>query len=197
MGQFALLTLPKGSASTQEEAQKMIKKWLEHPNKLKDKEAKQKALKQLYAEAKSLEMPFGETVADILKEKGLVKKWGGKELLDYPKAAKLTGLSLGIFRTNMWKSDCVIDMALVVSIAIGLKLSPILTDRLLQSAGLAFRLDNPEHIAYIFLLEYCRDLSIPECNKILDSLGIRKSRQLGSRHRGEDGEYEGYHTKSE
>lgn len=95
----------------------------------------------------------------------------------------------------MWKTNCVVDMSLVVSMAIGFKLGPVLTDRLLQSAGLAFRLDNPEHIAYMFLLEYCRDLDVEKCNKILDSLGIGRSRQLGSHHRGKDGHYEGYSNK--
>ncbi|MFG6374189.1 MAG: hypothetical protein K1W04_08685 [Oscillospiraceae bacterium] len=184
-----LATLLRGSASTQEEAQEVLRESL----KSLSKEDAQAKLKLLYAEAKSLAKPFGETVEGILREKGFVKQWGGQEKIDIPKVAKLTGLNPGIFRTNMWKSDCVVDMALVISMAIGLKLSPILTDRLLMSAGLAFRLDNPEHLAYIFLLEYCRDLTIPECNKILDSLGIRKTRQLGSRHRGKDGEFEGYH----
>lgn len=183
-----ITTFLKGSAPTQEEAREALRKHLEAHNK---KDARE-ALKQIYAEAKSLEMPFGETVEGILIEKGFIKKWGGKEIIDVPKASKLTGLNPNIFRTNMWKSDCVVDMALVISMAIGLKLSPIMTDRLLQSAGLAFRLDNPEHIAYIFLLEYCRDLTIPECNRILDGLGIRKTRQLGSRCRGKDGEFEGY-----
>ena len=163
-------TFLSGSVSTQEEAQAIIKKALDKAGNAED----------IW------------TVEDILREKGFTKKWGGEEIIDVPKVAKLTGLSPGIFRTNMWKSDCVVDMALVISMAIGLKLSPIMTNRLLQSAGLAFRLDNPEHIAYIFLLEYCRNMSIPECNKILDGLGIRKTRQLGSHQRGKNGEYEGY-----
>lgn len=182
-------TFLSGSVSTQEEAQAIIKKALDKAGNAEDI---WKKLKLVYKEAKSLAMPFGETVEDILREKGFTKKWGGEEIIDVPKVAKLTGLSPGIFRTNMWKSDCVVDMALVISMAIGLKLSPIMTNRLLQSAGLAFRLDNPEHIAYIFLLEYCRNMSIPECNKILDGLGIRKTRQLGSHQRGKNGEYEGY-----
>lgn len=187
-----LVTLLRGSVSTQEEAQQALRKRLESLQKLENKEDAQAAIKLLYAEAKSLAMPFGETVEDILKEKGFVKKWGGKEIIDVPRVAKLTGLTSSIFRTNMWKSNCVVDMALVISMAIGLNLSPIMTDRLLMSAGLAFRLDNPEHLAYIFLLEYCRDLTIPECNKILDSLGIRKTRQLGSRSRGPDGNFKPY-----
>lgn len=187
-----LVTLLRGSVSTQEEAQQALRKRLESLQKLENKEDAQAAIKLLYAEAKSLAMPFGETVEDILRQKGFVKKWGGQEKIDVPRVAELTGLNPGIFRTNMWKSDCVVDMALVISMAIGLKLSPVMTDRLLLSAGLAFRLDNPEHLAYIFLLEYCRDLTVPECNKILDSLGIRKTRQLGSHHRGKNGEFEGY-----
>lgn len=187
-------TFLSGSVSTQEEAQEIIKKALDKAGNAEDI---WKKLKLVYKEAKSLAMPFGETVESILKEKGYTRIWGNREILDYSKIEKLTGLNRSIFQTNMWKSDCVVDMALVISMAIGLKLSPIMTDRLLQSAGLAFRLDNPEHIAYIFLLEYCRDLSIPECNKILNRLGIRKTRQLGSFHRGKGGEFEGYNKDEE
>lgn len=163
---------------------------------LKRSEAK-RALEQLYKEASALTLPFGKTVESIMKAKGLTKMWRGKEILDVPKAVELTGLSKGVFQTNMWKDDCVVDMSLVVSLAIGFKLTPVLTDRLLQSAGLAFRLDNPEHIAYMFLLEYCQDLSVQECNSILDALGVRKTRQLGSHSRGHDGHYEGYNTNNE
>lgn len=158
---------------------------------LKREEA-QEALKLLYKEASAFNLPFGETVDKIMRMQGLTKKYRGKEILDIPRAVELTKLNPGIFRTNMWKKDCVVDMALVVSMAIGFKLSTVLTDRLLQSAGLAFRLDNPEHIAYMFLLEYCQDLDIEGCNKILDSLGVRKTRQLGSRPRGKGGYFEGY-----
>ena len=163
---------------------------------LKREDAK-KVLEQLYKEASALTLPFGETVAEIMKKKGLTKIWRDKEILDIPKAAELTGLSKGIFQTNMWKENCVVDMSLVVSLAIGFKLTPLLTDRRLQSAGLAFRLDNPEHLAYMFLLEYCQDLSIQDCNEILDALGVRRTRQLGSHSRGKDGYYEGYNTNNE
>lgn len=139
-------------------------------------------------------MPFGDTVFEIMKIKGLTKKYKGKEIPNYSKAVELTKLSRGVFQTNMWKTDCVVDMALVVSMAIGFKLDPLLTERLLQSAGLAFRLDNPEHLAYMFLLEYCQDLGVEECNKILDRLGIRKTRQLGSHSRGKGGHFDGYNV---
>lgn len=121
-------------------------------------------------------------------EKGLTKIWHGKTILDVPKATELTGLNANVFRTNMHRSECVVDMGTVISMCIGFKLSPILTDRLLQSAGLAFRLDNPEHLAYLFLLEYCMDYSIEQCNKILEKLGIPKTKRLGSYGREKNGE---------
>lgn len=184
----------KSSAFTKE-AQAAIKARLESTADVKiplTKEDAVKALNEVYKEASALTLPFGETVADIMRIQGITKKRGGKIILDVPRAVKLTHLSEGIFRTNMWKNDCVVDMALVVTMAIGFKLSDFLTDRLLQSAGLAFRFDNPDHLAYMFLLEYCKDLDIDECNKILDGLGVRKTRQLGSRPRGKDGQFEGY-----
>lgn len=192
--------LLRSCALTHKEQKSNFKRRLEAISKaqapLKRNEAKE-ALEELYKEASALTLPFGKTVEDIMKAKGLTKTWGNKVILDVPKAVELTGLSKGVFQTNMWKDDCVVDMSLVVSLAIGFKLTPVLTERLLQSAGLAFRLDNPEHIAYMFLLEYCQDLSVQECNNILDALGVRKTRQLGSHSRGQDGQYEGYNTNNE
>lgn len=192
--------LLRSFALTHEKQENNFKKRLETISKVKsplEREDAQKALEQLYKEASALTLPFGKTVEEIMNIKGLTKTWRGKKILDIPKAVELTGLSKGIFHTNMWKEDCVVDMSLVISLAIGFKLTPVLTERLLQSAGLAFRLDNPEHLAYMFLLEYCQDLSIQECNKILDALGIRKTRQLGSHSRGKDGYYEGYNINDE
>lgn len=192
--------LLRSCALTHKEQESNFKRRLEAISKaqapLKRNEAKE-ALEELYKEASALTLPFGKTVEDIMKAKGLTKTWGNKVILDVPKAVELTGLSKGVFQTNMWKDDCVVDMSLVVSLAIGFKLTPVLTERLLQSAGLAFRLDNPEHIAYMFLLEYCQDLSVQECNNILDALGVRKTRQLGSHSRGQDGQYEGYNMNNE
>lgn len=153
-----------------------------------EKEALYKAIKALYKEASDIQKSFGDTVADIMKSKGLTKYWHNKEILDIPKASELTGLNPNIFRTNMYNENCVVDMGLVISICIGFKLSPVLTDRLLQSAGLAFRLDNPEHLAYLFLLEYCMEYSIKECNEILEKLGISKTKRLGSYGRGKNGD---------
>lgn len=198
MEKAELAAMLKKCTVTQVKARKAIKKQIETvagtKAPLSRKEAKD-TLEKIYQEAVALTLPFGETVEQIMKIQGITKMYRGKEILDVPRAVELTQLNPGIFRTNMYKKDCVVDMALVVTMAIGFRLSSVLTDRLLQSAGLAFRFDNPEHIAYIFLLEYCQDLSVKECNEILDSLGIRKSRQLGSRSRGKDGEFEGYRER--
>lgn len=142
-----------------------------------------KAIYEKIGIACALQKPFGETVADIMKMQGITKKKGEKEILDIGRACDLTGLNRNIFYTNMYKPDCVIDMALVVSISIGFKLGPILTQRLLQAAGLAFRLENPNHIAYIYILENCGDLTIEECNEVLESLGVKKTKRLGSYER--------------
>lgn len=140
----------------------------------------QKAIDKIYAEVPAVQPPFGQMVEDIMRTQGLVKKWGKRTILDTQKAAELTALNPDIFRVNMYKPNCTIDMALVISMCIGFKLSPILTHRLLLSAGLEFRLSNPEHLAYAFLLEHCKDRSVNECNEILEYLGVPKTRQLGS-----------------
>ncbi len=152
-------------------------------------------LQKIYAEATIIQKSFGDTVEEIMRSQGFEKKWGEKTILDVPRAVKVTGLSDGVFRTNMHKKDCVVDMACVISMCIGFRLSPILTQRLLQSAGLDFRLDNPDHIAYLFLLEHCKDYTIKECNEILTYLGVDKNRLLGSRPRGENGDPAEYNSR--
>ena len=200
MDKTELIATLRSCASTQVDAQKTIRKKIEAVAGTKtplSNKAAEEIIKEIYKEAKALTLPFGETVECIMRQQGITKIYRGREIIDVPRAVELTQLNPGIFRTNMYKVDCVVDMALVVTMAIGFKLTPVLTDRLLQSAGLAFRFDNPEHLAYMFLLEYCQDLSVKECNEILDSLGIRKTRQLGSHSRGKDGEFEGYRERSE
>lgn len=195
-----LAILLQGTTVTLEAAKSALEKRFEAVSKVKtplDCESAERILREIYRDLKPAAQPFGETVDAIMREIGLTKKWGNEVKLDIPRAVKLTKLSKGIFQTNMWKSNCVVDMALVISMAIGFQLSNATTNRLLQSAGLAFRLDNPEHIAYMFLLEYCQGMSVEDCNKILNSLGIRKSRQLGSHPRGKDGEFEGYNKDEE
>lgn len=163
---------------------------------LSESEALYKAIEVLYKEASAIQKSFGEIVATIMKEKGFTKLWHGNSILDIPRASKLTGLNPGVFRTNMYRPNCVVDMSLIMSMCIGFKLSPVLTERLLQSAGLSFRFDNPEHLAYLFLLEYCRDFSVAECNEILAKLGIPKTKRLGSYGRGKGGESLEYKTKN-
>lgn len=154
-----------------------------------------KALMDLYNEAAAVQRPLDETIDEILCAQGLVKQYHGKTIIDYARASKLTKLNQGVFRKSIRNTNANIDMSIVMSICIGLKLSSVLTDRLLQSAGLAFRLDNPEHLAYIFLLEYCKDLDIDQCNQLLKDLHIRKERWLGSHGRGKDGTSMEYQLK--
>ena len=164
--------------------------------KLSSEEAKTAFQEYIYAEAPAVQKSFGETVEDIMRIQGLTKMWRGEEILDVPTASELTGLNSGIFHANMYKPDCTVDMALVISMCIGFKLGPALTQRLLQSAGLTFRFENPEHIAYIFLLEYCKDFTIEQCNEFLQSLGIKRTKQLGSYRRGKDGEQAEYKPRT-
>lgn len=148
----------------------------------------QKMLESIYAEAPFMHKSFGETVEDIMIQLGITKIWGGREILDVAQAERLTGLDRNIFRRTMFKRDCTVDMSLVISLCIGFQLSSQFTGWLLSAAGLHFRLDNPDHLAYIFLLEYCKGYDIKTCNAILEQLGVKPSKWLGSRRRGENGE---------
>lgn len=180
------------SILTQEEAIAILKKKIDEL-KTSDKQCSvtggelKQALTDLYNEAASVQRPLDEMVDEILRAQGFEKQYHGKIIIDYAKASRLTKLNQDVFRKSIRNPNANIDMSIVMSICIGLKLSAVLTDRLLQSAGLAFRLDNPEHLAYIFLLEYCKDFDIDQCNQLLKDLGIRKERLLGSHGREKDG----------
>lgn len=180
------------SVLTQEGAIRILEKKLNElrkPDKQSglSKDKLKEAIKNLYSETSSVQKPLSETVDDILRAQGFEKQCHGKIILDFARASKMTKLNPDVFRKSIRNPNANIDMSIIMSICIGLRLSPILTDRLLQSAGLAFRLDNPEHLAYIFLLEYCKDFTIDQCNQLLEDLGVRKERRLGSHGRKKDG----------
>ena len=159
------------------------------------KEEAKEQLKAIYSEVPAIYKPFGETVADIMRTLGLTKKWAGEIRPDIAKAEALTGLNREIFRKTMYKNNCVVDMSLVISICIGFQLSNAYTHTLLNAAGLSFRLDNPEHLAYLFLLEHCKGMTIKECNEVLTKFDMPRSRQLGSHSRGPNGEPGTYDRK--
>lgn len=95
--------LLRSCALTHKEQKSNFKRRLEAISKaqapLKRNEAKE-ALEELYKEASALTLPFGKTVEDIMKAKGLTKTWGNKVILDVPKAVELTGLSKGVFQIS-------------------------------------------------------------------------------------------------
>ncbi len=89
-----------------------------------NQEEAKKALDKIYVEATVVQKSFGQTVEEIMRVQGITKRWGGRQILDSSKAEELTGLNRNVFITNMYKSNCTIDMALIISICIGFKLSP-------------------------------------------------------------------------
>jgi len=158
-------------------------------------EEAKKVLEKMYIDADTLQPPFGEKVAGLMKKRGMTKKWGNRIILDVKKAADLTGLNDNIFKSTMFKPNCFIEMNVVIAISIGFNLGPILTGELLKSAGLDFRLKNPEHLAYIYLLEHCQDKSRYECNEILEYLGVPPTKLLKSYGRGGGGEEGAYNKR--
>ncbi len=186
---------PEGRAYNQLESVRKHEEFIERKKELADKirqgelnesEAKEAFRNYLYAEAPAVQKTFGKCVEDIMVSQGLTKKWGidietgePKYKLDIPTAVQLTGLNRNVFY-NMYKLNAVVDISMVVSMCIGFNLNETFTHELLHSAGLSFRLDNPEHQAYLFLLQYCKDMPIEDCNDILEKIGVPKARRLGS-----------------
>lgn len=147
-------------------------------------------LKKHYSTDLAVIKPFGTLVEEILLAEGITKKQHGKTVIDYKRASARTGLNENIFRVTMHKPDCTIKLPLVISLCIGLNLSSDLTNQLISAAGLSIRICNPDHRAYLFLLENRMEhgSSIVRCNEILKDAGVKPSRRLGSCGRGKDGE---------
>ena len=96
----SLAILLKSSVMTQEESVKILQERYKNtvfPNTPITQEQAQKILKDIYKENNAYKLPFGETVAEIMRLKGFTKKYRGKEILDVPRASKLTGLNPNIF----------------------------------------------------------------------------------------------------
>lgn len=140
----------------------------------KEKERIAKDFKERYQLSLAVQKPFGQAVCDIMRMKGLKT---AKEFEEY------TGLNRNIYYT-MKKPNCNIEMQLVISICIGFKLDTVSTQLLLESAGLDFNMNNLYHRAYLYIIEYYKDKSIENCNKVLEYLGVPASKRLGSYERG-------------
>ena len=132
-----------------------------------------KDFNEVYEMATVVQKPFGEAVQEIMDKRNL----------SVSDAVELTGLNRNIFYT-MKKPECNIEMNLVISLCIGFQLDTVSTQLLLQSAGRSFNLNNREHRAYLYLIEYYKDTDIETCNEILECLNIPNFKQLGSYERG-------------
>ncbi len=143
----------------------------------KEKQQREQTIKdfqEIYEISQAVQKPFGEAVLAMMKIRGLE---GAKAF------SECTGLNRNIYYT-MQKPDCNIEMQLVISICVGFKLDTVSTQLLLESAGLGFNLNNPNHRAYLYIIEYYKDTDIETCNKILEYLDIPASKRLGSYERG-------------
>ena len=66
-----------------------------------------------------------------------------------------------------------IDMKTVVAICIGMHLHPLLSNHLIESAGLSFRYVVPEHATYQFFVTGYYGHSVDECNEMLHAQGFK------------------------
>lgn len=96
--------------------------------------------------------------------------------------ARKTGLSHNMFsriKNYVNKSDPP-KKSTLMSICVGYGIDYPLAQRLFDSVGMGFSLQNKRDYAYIFLLTQCRGKSIDECNEILEWLKIEEYYRLGS-----------------
>ena len=71
------------------------------------------------------------------------------------------------------QDDYNVNLKTVVAICIGMHLLHLVSQHLIDSAGLSFKYANREHMLYHHLLTVCYHMSIDECNEFLHAQGFK------------------------
>lgn len=100
---------------------------------------------------------------------GYLMKWAG---MTQEQLAEKSGMSARAIREMSNDPRHVMKLESIIALCIGLKLPFILSQLLIQSAGLTFSNANPNHIAYMTLLLGYGKRTIEECNEFLIEQGV-------------------------
>lgn len=99
-----------------------------------------------------------------------IMEWAEISVEELAESSKLSSKTIQRLRTQ---ADYNVNMKTVVAICIGMHLHPLLSNHLIESAGLSFRYVVPEHATYQFFITGYYGQSIDECNAILHAQGFK------------------------
>jgi len=99
-----------------------------------------------------------------------IMEWAEISVEELAESSKLSSKTIQRLRTQ---ADYNVNMKTVVAICIGMHLHPLLSNHLIESAGLSFRYVVPEHATYQFFVTGYYGHSVDECNEILQAQGFK------------------------
>lgn len=99
-----------------------------------------------------------------------IMEWAEISVEELAESSKLSSKTIQRLRTQ---ADYNVNMKTVVAICIGMHLHPLLSQHLIESAGLSFRYVVPEHATYQFFVTGYYGHSIDDCNEILHAQGFK------------------------
>jgi len=99
-----------------------------------------------------------------------IMEWAEITVEQLAESSKLSEKTIQRLRT---KDDYNVNMKTVIAICIGMHLHPLLSNHLIESAGLSFRYVVPEHATYQFFITGYYGHTIDECNEILHAQGFK------------------------
>lgn len=132
-----------------------------------------KEFEKSYTQSHRLNIPFKERIKSVLD---------GETYTSFAYTTELSPNMLYRIKNVVDEKDPP-QRKTLMSICVGYQLDLMTTLSLFDSLGLSFNVHNRRDYAYCFLLTRCRGMDIPECNEVLDALGIEKRYWLGSRER--------------
>ena len=97
--------------------------------------------------------------------------WKGMTVEELAEKSKLSEKTIQRLRNQ---ADYQVNMKTVIAVCIGLQLHPILSEHLIESAGLTFRYVSQEQILYRFFITGYYTHSIDECNAMLEEKGFKR-----------------------
>ncbi len=99
-----------------------------------------------------------------------IMEWAEISVEELAENSKLSSKTIQRLRTQ---ADYNVNMKTVIAICIGMHLHPLLSQHLIESAGLSFRYVIPEHGMYQFFITGYYGHSVEECNEILHAQGFK------------------------
>lgn len=150
--------------------EKQIRKYIERKTRVLSEEEKNKIIKE-YKEIFNSDMKiiptFSGVFSDLVRKKGVTG-------IDFEENVGVTDRTLENYKLSNDKPG----MKTIVAFAIVYDVDISVVEQLLQLAGCGFNMTNPVDYAYHFLIRYCRNMKIVDCNNILLEMGIDKKHLL-------------------